>query len=203
MRWLLGTRTQTSRLVVLVTGEDLRRRRTWVKEQGPSGDDEYIGRIRQPIESHPVRSTGGVAGRDGLDPVSGAFRYPDFFESIGEGLAFADESGKQAQIVGPHRENLPVEVLSLHLNRSDEALQDLSHGAIELIETTEIDRHSVTAQIGSRRDRFRGQELDDRYPVVPGKSVQSRDGEAPLATLVGSEHGCLELPFGCALHVLE
>jgi hypothetical protein len=45
--------------------------------------------------------------------------------------------------------------------------------------------------------------LDHRDAVVPGESVETGHGEAPLAALVGTENRGLELTIRDSLHILE
>ncbi len=127
----------------------------------------------------------------------------DFIDAGGEGISVPDKAGQEAEIIGTHREDLPVEVLSLDLDRCQETLQDLPNGTFEIIQAPKIDRHFVTGLTGCCHCRLGRQELDNWHSVVAGETVQAWNGEAPLATFIGPEHSSLELAFGCALHVLE
>jgi hypothetical protein len=134
---------------------------------------------------------------------SDAVGETDFIDAIREDISVTDESRQKKQVIGSHRQDLPIEVLSFDLDGSEESLKDLPHRTIQLVEATKIDRHFATGLICGYRCRFWRKELDDRHTVVAGKTVKSGNGQAALATLVSAQNGGLELPFGCALHILE
>ena len=128
------------------------------------------------------------------------------------GLVPFEDPSEGPQILTADGDRPPAEVASLYLDHAYVAADHVPFRRVHLSQADQVDAHgwplcgafrgrrvAVSAVSAARPQRSR-QELVDGHPVELSQALQAKDGDYPLASLIGTEDRRLELTIRVLLH---